>query len=295
MEQEKRKERLKKRACCAILIGEMEGGDGMIFENSQLVFRVIDVLSISYGHVRMENTNRHFCALSFRERTDARISWGGRQMEMQPHSVTFFPADVDYTREATMDEMTVFHFELFNYTGKDIETFVTEHPDAIRAQFQAAYDEWMKIRPNRQYRVTAMLCNIFAQLYEEYEQRQIARSPLLSRAVQYIGGHYTQPGLTIDQIARHVGICSVYLRRLFRQELHFSPKQYLTSLRLHYAASLLDSGYYTVAEVARRAGFTDEKYFSVTFKRAMGCSPSKYQYQFVDGGTGNGDTEERKE
>lgn len=257
-------------------------GDGMIFENSQLVFRVIDVLSISSGHVRMVNTNRHFCALSFRKKTDAHISWGDQQMDMQPYSVTFFPADVDYTREATVDEMMVIHFELFNYTGKDIETFVTVNPDAILAQFQAAFDEWKKNHPSRQYRVTALLCNIFAQLYEEYEQRRGNHSPLLARALQFIGAHYTQSGLTVDQIARHVGICPVYLRKIFREEMNLSPKQYLTSLRLHYAASLLDSGYYTVTEVAKRAGFEDEKYFSTVFRQAMGVSPSRYQYSFTE-------------
>ena len=252
----------------------------MIFENNQLVFRVIDVLSISGGHSRTENTNRHFCALSFREKTDAKITWHDRKIEMQPQSITFFPADVDYIREATVDQMTVIHFEIFNYTGREIETFVTDHPDEIRQQFRNAYVEWKKNRPDRQYRVTAMLCNLFAQLNEEYTQRQGARHPLLARAMQYIGENFTRPDLSIDQAARYVGVCPVYLRRIFQQELQLSPKQYLTRLRLQYAASLLDSGYYAVAEVAKRAGFTDEKYFSTVFRRSMGCSPSKYQYQF---------------
>lgn len=255
---------------------------GMIFENSQLVFRVIDVLNIANGHVRMENTNRHFCALSFREKTDARITWGEKQMRMQPHSVTFFPAELDYCREATVDEMIVIHFELFNYSGREIETLITENPDAVRAQFQAACDEWKKNRPDRQYKVTAMLCNLFAQLYTEYRQRREAHHPLLVKAMRYMEGHYTRPGLTVEQTARHVGICEVYLRKLFRQELQLSPKQYLTRLRLHYAASLLDSGYYSVTEVSKRAGFEDEKYFSTVFRKAMGCSPSRYQYSFTE-------------
>ena len=70
--------------------------------------------------------------------------------------------------------------------------------------------------------------------------------------------------------------------QIFREEMNLSPKQYLTSLRLHYAASLLDSGYYTVTEVAKRAGFEDEKYFSTVFRQAMGVSPSRYQYSFTE-------------
>ena len=127
-----------------------------------------------------------------------------------------------------------------------------------------------------------MLYQLFAELYEEYAQRAGEYSPLVEEAIQYIAGRFTQPSLTVSQIARQVGVCEVYLRRLFQQELHVPPKQYVTSLRLHYAVSLLTSGYYTVSEVAKKTGFEDEKYFAVAFKRAMGCSPSRYTYVFVD-------------
>lgn len=254
----------------------------MIFQNNQLAFRVIDVLHISQSNIRKENSNRHFCALSFRERSDARIQVGNKTLAMQAGSVTFFPADVDYLREASVDEMTVFHLELFNYSSQEIETFVTAHPQEIGELFRAAYEEWMKNRPDRQYRVTAMLYQLFAGLYEEYARQAGKYSPLVEGAVQYIAGHFAQPGLTVAQIARQVGVCEVYLRRLFQQELHLSPKRYITSLRLQYAVSLLSSGYYTVGEVAKKTGFEDEKYFAVAFKRATGCSPSRYVYAFVE-------------
>lgn len=47
------------------------------------------------------------------------------------------------------------------------------------------------------------------------------------------------------------------------------------------AVSLLQSGYYTVTQVAHFCGFTDEKYFSTAFKEMNGCQPSKYLYSFV--------------
>lgn len=254
----------------------------MIFENSQLAFRVVDVLSINNLNVRRDNRNRHFCALSFREETDAILRWRSKELVMQPHSVTFFPADVDYYREATVDRMIVFHLELYNHSSQDIETFVTDRPEEISARFHAAYREWLKNRPDRQYRVTGMLYELFAELYTEYARREGEQSPLVAQAVRYLSRHFTQPTLTVPEVAREIGVSESYLRRLFQQELKISPKGYISRLRLQYAASLLDSGYYSVTEVAKRSGFTDEKYFAVAFKRAMGCSPSHYVYQFTD-------------
>ena len=74
----------------------------------------------------------------------------------------------------------------------------------------------------------------------------------------------------------------VYLRRIFRQEMGESPRRYINSMRLRHAASLITSGYYSVGEAARQAGYTDEKYFSVAFRRAMGCPPSQYSYQYKE-------------
>ena len=82
-------------------------------------------------------------------------------------------------------------------------------------------------------------------------------------------------------MARRAGVCEVYLRRVFQQELQLTPKQYLMQVRMQQAVSLLQSGYYTVTQVAHFCGFTDEKYFSTAFKKMNGCQPSKYLYSFV--------------
>ncbi len=252
----------------------------MIFGNDQLAFRVLDVLDIRSRNFRKENKNRHFCALSFRMRTDAVIRCTGVEMTMQNDSVTFFPADVDYYREATVDDMFVFHLELFNYSSTEIETFVTSRPQEVEAQFRVAYTEWMKNRPDRQYRVTGMLYQLFGELHTEYLQQEKAYSPVVMKALRFMSRHFAESAMNVQNVAAHVSVSVAYLRRLFQREVQAAPKEYLTRLRMQYAASLLTSGYYSVTEVAQKAGFADEKYFAVAFKRAYGCSPSHYLYRF---------------
>ncbi len=201
---------------------------------------------------------------------------------MQPQSVTFIPADVNYYREATIDQMIVIHFEIFNHTFTEIETISIDHALSVKEQFSAIYAEWMRNRPDRQYRVTGMMYGLFAGLYMENLQRTQGHSRLLVQAMRYISQHFTEAALCIPEAAKHTGISESYLRRLFQQELKMSPKTYLLHHRLHHAASLLDSGYFSVSEVAQKAGFADEKYFSVAFKKFFGCSPSKYCYRFTD-------------
>ena len=72
----------------------------------------------------------------------------------------------------------------------------------------------------------------------------------------------------------------VYFRKLFKSELGISPKKYIIKLRIQKAVSLINTGYYSLKEVAEMCGYTDYKYFSVEFKGAVGCSPSEYEYEF---------------
>ena len=70
------------------------------------------------------------------------------------------------------------------------------------------------------------------------------------------------------------------MRRLFREKYAVSPKQYILRRRLDRAVSLLETRYYTVAEVAELSGFADPRHFSTVFKKERGCSPSAYKYEF---------------
>ena len=72
----------------------------------------------------------------------------------------------------------------------------------------------------------------------------------------------------------------VCFRKLFKARFGLSPAKYLMQLRIHKAAELIHTGYYTLKEVASLCGYRDYKYFSVEFKRLKGCSPSKYISMF---------------
>lgn len=92
----------------------------MIFENDVLTFQLLDVLRLQNtceAQVHRENRGRHFCALSFRVDTDARLTGGGVDVQLRPGAVAFLPANVDYQRRATHDELNVIHFDILNFSA----------------------------------------------------------------------------------------------------------------------------------------------------------------------------------
>ena len=80
-----------------------------------------------------------------------------------------------------------------------------------------------------------------------------------------------------DQIAK-MGFHPDYFRRCFKEETGKTPLEYLTSLRIRQAKTLLlQDNFISVENVAFNCGFTDNLYFSTCFKKHVGISPMQYR------------------
>ena len=67
-----------------------------------------------------------------------------------------------------------------------------------------------------------------------------------------------------------------YLSHFFKEKMNVSYSEYLRSLRFQYAISLFELGISSVKNVALLSGFSDPLYFSNSFKKAIGISPSEF-------------------
>lgn len=103
------------------------------------------------------------------------------------------------------------------------------------------------------------------------------KSRYVRQAMEYMGSHYPSPDLTVSEIADHLGLSEGHLSHLFRKETDYTVLTYLTRLRIHKAMNLLRSENRKVYEVAEAVGYRDIAYFSATFKKVVGRTPSEYQ------------------
>lgn len=253
----------------------------MIFSEAELAFNLIDVLRISDENIKRHNQGRHFSALSFRRSSDAEISFKNRTLQMQDGSVTYFPADLDYTRAAGHDDMIVIHFEVYNYSESNIESFIPQNPEKTGELFERVYEAWCAEGSERYYRASAAFYALFAHLHRQCSLTENAENRIVREAKRIMQSEFSDPGLTVKVLAEGLAVSQEYLRRVFRAQTGASPKKYLQELRLRRAAAYLAGGYYSVKETAEKCGFEDEKYFSVAFRKAVGCTPSAYGYNYT--------------
>ena len=101
--------------------------------------------------------------------------------------------------------------------------------------------------------------------------RVVEFSPLISRGLQYINENLCQIQ-DISEITKQLYISDSYFFRLFKKELHCTPKRYICEKRLLLAHKLLSSGK-KPADIFEQCGFQDYSTFYRNYVSFFGHSP----------------------
>lgn len=94
----------------------------------------------------------------------------------------------------------------------------------------------------------------------------------------FIAQNYTEK-LTTAKIGEAVNLHPNYAMSVFQKTFGTTLIDYLTSHRVSHAQRLLATTDDKIVEVALNSGFNSISRFNDAFKRACGCSPSKYRRQ----------------
>lgn len=93
----------------------------------------------------------------------------------------------------------------------------------------------------------------------------------------YIAVHFAED-LTVEVLAKQVGLSRAHLTRAFGKRFGVPPHVYLNAVRLRYAQQALLSGD-PLADAAVAAGFADQSHFNRRFKGSVGVSPGAWLAQ----------------
>ncbi len=102
-------------------------------------------------------------------------------------------------------------------------------------------------------------------------------------AMKYISRNYKSEDFRVSNVCGAIGISEKYLRKIFRENVGMSIKQYVTRMRINDAKYLLGDSQNNITEIAARVGYKDYRRFYEQFKDKVGVSPSQFSINRFDG------------
>ena len=122
----------------------------------------------------------------------------------------------------------------------------------------------------------SLVHKLFSIIAEEQKEPR-SHNPYIRAALQLMESNYSDAGFNVRAMADQVGLQYNYFSVLFKKELGESPVTILSDYRLNLACKLLKYTNKPIYEVASHCGFSDELYFSRSFRKKYGVSPSYYR------------------
>ena len=95
------------------------------------------------------------------------------------------------------------------------------------------------------------------------------------RVLDFIDENFTALK-SVDDILKNTFMSAATLNRRFKEYVRLSPKKFLDSKKLSYAAKLLSDGA-SVTDACLASGFSDCSHFIALFKKQFGKTPLKYR------------------
>ena len=98
--------------------------------------------------------------------------------------------------------------------------------------------------------------------------------------LHYVSEHFTEP-LSLESVAHALGISRIHVSHIFSQQLRIHFRQYINTLRIDRACTLLRDPSCSVSQVAYLCGYDNPRTFHRAFQTQCGCTPRQFREGIV--------------
>ena len=188
---------------------------------------------------------------------------GVEEVVTSGHMVLYQPKEVQKYVYYVEDHPEVFWI---HFTGYDVKNILNYH--GIPLDKHVLYSGTLP-----DYK---MLFRKIIRQQQESEKTTTSIPEEIEAAVAYFNENYNTK-VSVDDYAESLHISTNWFIRNFKQYMKISPAQYILSLRMVNAQSLLENTEYNIGEIAEIVGYDNPLYFSRVFKKEYGVSPAQYR------------------
>ena len=119
-------------------------------------------------------------------------------------------------------------------------------------------------------------------IFAELESRQLYSGDDLKKVLNYIDRNIKR-GVTLDMAAAYVGMSASYFSKFFKKYMGVNFITYVTDRKIEAAKDMLINTDRPVVNIAYDLSYSETNYFSKTFKKKVGVTPTEYREQHLHG------------
>ena len=246
----------------------------MLPEN--LAISVTDVLNYHQKREKIFVPARTYSAITLRMENPGKYICKGKTVTFEPPCICIIPAGVAYERNNFEEDILVIHFHMLNYAMEEIQVFKVPDAQKYKDLFTKALNLKYENDIGSNYRITSVVYEIFFELTRDVGFTANPKDNRIIESAEYMRQNFWNPDLSIESLAKQACVSPAYYRREFNRVYGTSPKEFLDTLKIQYAKTLLETGYFTQKEISYRCGFSEVGYFRTAFKRKIGKSIKEY-------------------
>lgn len=209
------------------------------------------------------------------------------------HMVLYKPEEIQKYVYYLEDNPEVFWI---HFTGSDVKNILAYHgisldehvfycgvlPD-YKALFRKIIQELQLCRYGYEDYIASLFNDILLLVdRQQHEQKKTTGNvqEQIERAAAYFNENYNTK-ISIDDYAESLHISTNWFIHNFKQYAGMSPAQYILSLRMVNAQSLLERTTYNIKQISEIVGYENPLYFSRVFKKEIGKSPAQYRKEMI--------------
>lgn len=168
--------------------------------------------------------------------------------------------------------------ELTDKFGITPRNFVFENMDALGPVWELGISQALEVADLSS---EAVLLQTFAMIgsrvLEKQEAKEISDSEERFLLVKkYIDENFTDIYFSLDKVSQEFSYNKKYISSTFKKYFKVGIQEYVNTLRINYACTLIEQNYTGIADIAFLCGVKDAMYFSKIFKKRVGLSPREY-------------------
>ncbi|MBQ1531614.1 MAG: AraC family transcriptional regulator [Solobacterium sp.] len=206
------------------------------------------------------------------------IIFHNRSLPYEEDSVALIPPKephINYGEEGFTNIHVILDDPSFNVTEGTVISGLTN--GFLRDAFAAAFYYYSTTEPESNA-LLPIYGTLIGTLIESMVTEGTEHNSVVTQIVDIILKNYPDANFDLNACLESFSFSTEYLKRVFKQELGMTPRQYLMERRLENAARSLAIGgeNHNISQITRQCGFSDPLYFSKLFKKRYGVSPKNY-------------------